>query len=60
MNKLYVNQLNEAQQMKVKELVYEALSNEGLKGKELNEAIDNAMDSKLYDLEQLFEMEMIV
>lgn len=55
----YVRQLKEVQQMKVKDLVHEALTYEGLQGKELNEAIENAMDSRLEDLEELIEMEMI-
>ena len=56
---VYVRQLNEVQQTKVKELVHEALTCEGLQGEELSESIENAMDSKVSDLVQLIEMEMI-
>lgn len=60
MKNLYVNQLNEEQQLKVKELVIEELTSEGLQGEELNVVIENAMDSKVSDLGQLIELEMIV
>lgn len=54
---MYVHQLSEQEQQTIKEQVsalffYE----EGLTGLELEEAIENAMDSKVSDLEEIIEL----
>lgn len=50
---MYITQLEETEQKRIKSEVIEALKDLGLDGEEFDEALENAMDSKLADLEDL-------
>jgi hypothetical protein len=52
--------LPEALQIKVRKAVKRSLSASGLVGEELNEAIQTAMNSKVYDLEDTINIERVL
>jgi len=54
-NLRYVSELNETTQNKLKTLLQEHFEKEGLSEEEINTAIQNAIDSKIDDLNQLME-----
>ena len=54
-NLLYISELNETTQNKLKTLLQEHFEKEGLSKEEINAAIQNAIDSKIDDLNQLME-----
>lgn len=59
MHNKYVRQLEEVKQIRVRWMLQEALGYGGLTGKELDNAIEDAMNSKLSDLDELIELAII-
>ncbi|GLO66159.1 hypothetical protein [Oceanobacillus kimchii] len=53
---MYINQLTTNQQEEIKNELTQSLLSIGLEGEELNEAIENGMDSKLNDVSELINI----